>query len=396
MLENKDIQLFNNNIAVKLLNEDYNFIGAFFPDVTYFSGINFKKTADFRAAIFFRQANFIKATFDDEAKFNGSIFMEGVDFNRATFSGIANFTNVTFNNNWYFVAANFRELSYFDNAKFQGEGNFSLSSFSLKAYFSYIEIYGKVIFQAINLPDKNGFRNPFEADFTFLTIKANGLIVFQDLSLSKVEFFGTDMRYMELHNVEWYNLFERKAVFDEVLVNKRENNLLKQIIRSILNKPTGPTKEQYSRIEVLYRYLKLNYEKEGDLKQAGDFHYGEMEMHRKAKFWRRRFPLSWYNMFWALSGYGERPSWALGWLVVFLVGMAGLVFGLGLEVANPPHLADFRDSFIFLLQKVTLQRPNWAEPMGFWGSLVIGLSFLLIPSQTALFLLALRNRLGRK
>ena len=37
----------------------------------------------------------------------------------------------------------------------------------------------------------------------------------------------------------------------------------------------------------LYRYLKLNYEKEGDLKQAGDFHYGEMEMHRKSNFWRR-------------------------------------------------------------------------------------------------------------
>ncbi len=133
----------------------------------------------------------------------------------------------------------------------------------------------------------------------------------------------------------------------------------------------------------------------GDLKQAGDFHYGEMEMHRRASRWRW-FPLFWYNLYRVLNGYGERPSWALGWLVFFLIGMAGLVWGLRLEVGNPPHLADFRDSFIYLLQKATLQRPTWAEPLGFGGKLVAGLSVLLIPGQAALFLLALRNRLGRR
>ena len=48
------------------------------------------------------------------------------------------------------------------------------------------------------------------------------------------------------------------------------------------------------------------------------------------------------------------------------------------------------------MQKVTLQRPTWAEPVGFGGKLVAGLSVLLIPGQAALFLLALRNRLGRR
>jgi hypothetical protein len=35
-------------------------------------------------------------------------------------------------------------------------------------------------------------------------------------------------------------------------------------------------------------------------------------------------------------------------------------------------------------------------PLGFGGKLLAGLSVLLIPGQAALFLLALRNRLGRR
>jgi Na+-transporting NADH:ubiquinone oxidoreductase subunit NqrB len=101
-------------------------------------------------------------------------------------------------------------------------------------------------------------------------------------------------------------------------------------------------------------------------------------------------------MYWALSGYGERPSWALAWLAVFLVGMAGLVRYLGLHVFNPSHIANFGDCFLFILQKATLQHPIWAEPIGFLGKLVAGLSVLFIPGQAALFLLALRNRLGRR
>lgn len=59
-------------------------------------------------------------------------------------------------------------------------------------------------------------------------------------------------------------------------------------------KPTKPAQEEYALVEELYRYLKLNYEDEGDLKSSGDFHYGEMEMHRRGSPWRQWLP-SWYN-----------------------------------------------------------------------------------------------------
>jgi hypothetical protein len=380
-MANKDIKPFIENIKLKLLNEDYNFAGIFFPCEIHFSGITFKKPVDFRQATFSGHSNFIKTKFNDEAKFDGATFLDIVDFNRAIFSRIASFSSVTFKNEAYFVG---------------NVLNFALSVFYSYASFSNIEIYSRVLFQAINLPKKDGRRDDFRSDFGFMKIHNNGIIIFQDLSLAKVEFFGTDMRLIKLYNVEWHNFYGRKALFDEVLLHKREINLFKRIIAIIMNKSIGFSNEQYSRIEVLYRYLKLNYLTEGDLKQAGDFHYGEMEMHRKANFWRRRVPISWYNLYWALSGYGERPSWALAWLAGFLIGMAALVWSIGLRVINTAHIANFADSFIYLLQKATLQRPTWAEPMGFWGKLVAGFSVLLIPGQAALFLLALRNRLGRR
>ncbi len=133
----------------------------------------------------------------------------------------------------------------------------------------------------------------------------------------------------------------------------------------------------------------------GDYKKMGDFHYGEMEMHRRANKWRW-FPFYWYNLYWALSGYGERPSRAFIWLAAFLAVFTGLLAWAGLEILDPKHSASFGNPFFYLLQKVTLQRPTWAEPLGFGGKLVAGLSVLLIPGQAALFLLALRNRLGRR
>ena len=86
----------------------------------------------------------------------------------------------------------------------------------------------------------------------------------------------------------------------------------------------------------------------------------------------------------------------MAWLIFFLAVLTGLLAWAGLEILDPKHSASFGNPFFYLLQKVTLQRPTWAEPLGFGGKLVAGLSVLLIPGQAALFLLALRNRLGRR
>lgn len=152
---------------------------------------------------------------------------------------------------------------------------------------------------------------------------------------------------------------------------------------------------EYAKVELLYRYLRINYEKEGDLKRAGDFHYGEMEMHRRANPGKL-----WYQFYWALSGYGERPVRALIWLLSIIPGLALLVWSLGIdkldELQNIIAPAGFLDTLMYIFEKASLQRPTWLKPQGFWSTLFANLSVLLIPGQVALFFLALRNRLGRR
>ena len=217
----KDKQLFNDIIVKKLLFRDYDFTGVFFTDVTNFVGINFESSVDFRKAVFSGPTNFIKAKFNGDARFDGSIFLDNTDFNRAEFSGITNFSGATFKKEIYFVANNFEDKVYFYNAKFYNEGSLSLCAFYSNLYFSYVDIYGNITFQADNLPDRNGTRNEFRSDFTFMNIVPGGKIIFQDLSLATSEFYGTDMRCIEFRNVDWYNSFGRKIVYDEILVNRK-------------------------------------------------------------------------------------------------------------------------------------------------------------------------------
>ena len=135
--------------------------------------------------------------------------------------------------------------------------------------------------------------------------------------------------------------------------------------------------------------------KRGDYKKAGDFHYGEMEMHRRASKWRW-FPFYWYNLYRVLSGYGERPSWALGWLAGFLLALPLLVWGFGLDSVTGGTSPGFLETFTYIFEKATFQRPPLLSNLNLLGRFISNLSLLIIPGQAALFLLALRNRLGRR
>jgi hypothetical protein len=149
-------------------------------------------------------------------------------------------------------------------------------------------------------------------------------------------------------------------------------------------------------VERLYRQLKANYEEERDFKRVGDFHYGEMEMHRRGSPWRQWLPFSWLNLYRVLSGYGERPLRAFIWLLLLIPAWAGLVWGLGVSQAGSQNPINYWDTLLFIFEKVTLQRPPLLEGITWLGRVMGNLSVLLLPGQAALFILALRNRLGRR
>jgi uncharacterized protein YjbI with pentapeptide repeats len=392
--------------------ESYDFRGVFFPGLfdprEFFDSKEFTKPVDFAGATFTAGANFIAASFTKAVIFSGASFMGDAYFRGASFTGDANFSEATFTKEADFSRATFTEGANFSVASFTAGADFSWATFKESAYFSWAAVGGWVVFQDINPQDEAGRAPPFMGNFWKLEFQDRGVLRFQDVSLAHCTFTGTDLRRPEFQHVTWGSWRCRQIIYDEVKLREKEKGkawhrgwFRSQVLPWLAFQapyeppPETPWGDRYGQVERLYRYLKINYLTEQDYKNAGDFHYGEMEMHRRASQWRW-FPFYWYNLYRLLSGYGERPSWALGWLAVFLVGLAALVWGLGLEVGNPPTLASFGDSFIYLLQKATLQRPTWAEPVGFGGKLLAGLSVLFIPGQAALFLLALRNRLGRR
>jgi uncharacterized protein YjbI with pentapeptide repeats len=364
------------------------FSGAYFAKGASFYGAIFKEGADFSKGTFTEGAGFIAATFTAEADFSGAYFAKGANFHGATFTAEAGFYGATF-----------RGLANFSRAIFTKEANFSRASFTERSNFSGARIEGRVVFRDLNPLGEGELPPAFRGLFRDLELSPGAVLSFQDLSLARVRFTGTDLRRVEFHHVQWHPYRGRQAVYEEVLLRQEEKKkpwfrtwLLYHVPYADIPHPWG---DEYGQVERLYRYLKINYETGGDYKNAGDFHYGEMEMHRRAGKWRW-FPLYWYNLYRWLSGYGERPSWALGWLCGFLAFFTGFLAWTGMEITDPKHVPAFGDSFFYLLQKVTLQRPDWAYPVGFWGKLVAGLSVLIIPGQAALFILALRNRLGRR
>ncbi len=260
--------------------------------------------------------------------------------------------------------------------------------------FKNATIGGQVVFEG-KFPDKD-----FVADFRWLKFKDQGVMCFQDISLARGMFEGTDMRRLELHHITWHRLRGgRQALYDEVLLThrEREQNFFKMLIHFNTWRTSSGNQisDDYSMVERLYRNLVVNYENENDFKGSGDFHYGEMEMHRRASG-LRWFPLYWYNIYSLSSGYGERPLRAMLALLGLILVFSGLFLALEGKFLSSCTWSNYWQSLLYVFQQGTLQKPDWLRPCTMVGKFLSALMPVLIPGQTALFFLALRNRLGRR
>jgi hypothetical protein len=405
-------------------NEQTRFSSAAFKDRTNFSRTTFKGGADFSSGIFKERPSFSSVTFNEQVSFSRVTFAKGAGFYRALFTGKSDFSRAVFTEDSTFSKATFEGEAKFSNATFNEQANFSRTVFNERvdfseAYFAGLAFFfwvrfkgeanlsnatigGRVVFQNINPPDKAGLAPLFIGDFRRLEIQDKGLLNFQDLSLSQARFVATDLRRPEFYNVVWHSYRGRQVLYDEVFLRQRETFFFKipsnrsQLISATKAAATPPTLDEYGAVERLYRDLQINYESVNDYKSSGDFHYGEMEMHRRASKWRW-FPFYWYNIYWLSSGYGERPLRAVLTLVGLLLAFS--VFLLGLEkshVSGGWSWAGFCQSFLYVFQQGTLQKPDWLKPATNVGRLLSAIIAVLIPGQAALFLLALRNRLGRR
>jgi uncharacterized protein YjbI with pentapeptide repeats len=365
---------FTDAVRAKLELEDYDFRGVFFPgpfDLVELTGqlhYIFTKDAEFHRAIFQGKADFFGAAFQ-WANFFGATFQELGRFQEVTFKERARFTFATFQKA-YFADATFQEVADFDFATFHDSALFRDVTFHDLALFLEATFKGEAGFYRIN-PQGSVFSGVFRD----VTLDKEASLVFKDANLSRVQFIGTDLRRTEFHNVIWARRHGRNVVYDEEYVQQFS------------------VAEKYARLEELYRQLKLNYEQEGNLKKSGDFHYGEMEMHRRANPGQL-----WYQFYWALSGYGERPLRSLLVLWGFFLVFAGLFFWQEPSLPGGHTWGGLGNAILYVFQKGTLQRPdpNWLDNASSLSKLLAAIIPVLIPGQVTLFFLALRNRLGRR
>jgi uncharacterized protein YjbI with pentapeptide repeats len=422
------------------------FSKATFTEWADFSEVTFTQEADFSWATFTEWAEFSWATFTGWAEFSGATFEKVVYFRETTFTMMADFSaatftletffsEATFNQESDFSVATFKKAAYFNRATFNQESDFSAATFKQAAYFSEATftqnatfigatIAGRLIFRKMNLKKKDAPQPPpFIGYFIALEFQDQGLLHFKDLSLANVLFAGTDLRRAEFHHVTWHAYRGRQAIYDEILLRQLEKEEpwfwewfwtwischlplqyfalesgagLPQYLSKEFPPPEPPLGDRYGAIERLYRDLQINYESVNDYKTSGDFHYGEMEMYRRASKWRC-FPLYWNNLYWLCSGYGERPLRSFLTLVGLILAFSGFFLGVEKELMGGWNFTGFWKASLYVFQQGTLQKPELLlKVASSGGKFLSALMPVLIPGQAALFLLALRNRLGRR
>ena len=323
---------------------------------------------DFSEAHFLNETTFNKAEFDNEARFSGVKFEKEVDFYSTTFKGNVDFLAATFN----------------EKTLFAGGGETKV--FFVECYFPRIRL-GK------------------EATLTF-----------EDVDLSNAVFLDTNIEPFVFRNVSWHQTRSRK--------------------RALLNEfppiKGNESESEYESIAENYRQLVLNYEKKRAYEAAEDFHIGEMEMRRKKKGVESKSILSkrireWfnaYNLYRLLSNYGTSYWQAFGVLIFFVLIFSWFFLYSGIQTSetrssgtngaqvdtieydvfqNEDHsfvsLSQWFPDYLLAIQLtmsiITFQRERFYEPIGALGRFLLFAAVIVLASQAALVLLAIRRRFKR-
>jgi uncharacterized protein YjbI with pentapeptide repeats len=377
-------------------------------------GINFQRTefsgkVSFGAEQFRGRMNFGGAKFRGETRFENTQFTWGVNFGSTQFRGGAIFRAARFKGRVSFGSAKFEGETRFENTQFNKEVNFGGAQFSGEASFGGTEFSGEVSFHAAEFSGKTMFfasRFNEAAYFTGLTIRKRP--VFSDMTLDDICFADTDVRKADFINCTWREKRGRRIVHDEIKLSSIPTDLKTKL--RLQRVAPGNTANAIQKIETLYRRLKDKCRKDHSEREASMWHYSEKEMQRKRSGFRSPFEFLMLHLYWFSSGYGERPVRALAVLLgLIAAACAGLsYFDLGFT-GSPGGFHKFTsvgldgdfswDYFgavvVNVFKYLTFQRDAFLMPRTMEGEYVKLAAQLLIPAQTALFILALRNRFRR-
>jgi len=402
-----NIEEFNDLIFTRIL-EARNSKGICNLSGTIFSKpINFKQFCDnydlpainlslatFNDSVSFKNVNFI-----GDAIFSGTVFEDNAYFEGTIFNGIIDFRNSYFDKKADFKLARFIGNAYFEATYFNGTADFSSKRTSWEIRFIRKKYPRTLLYEKRYLhktfTKKAVFKlTTFTKETNFLECSSNDIIRFEEVDLARVSFIGSNLFEFDFLRCTWQKKFGRNILYDEI------------------NAPNINKNKHFEKVEDLYRQLKRKYKDEHNEPEVSNWHYGEKEMFRKKILRRRLNPISFSNLYWAFSGYGECPVRAgiiLLLLIIFImIGMNyfGLVpFAEGNPVYEVAKIKGFSGSidwkklwllFYNTIQHILFFKAPFLTPETLIGDIFLTVSTrIMIPIQAALFAFALRNKFRR-
>jgi uncharacterized protein YjbI with pentapeptide repeats len=385
----KDLAAFDEAIMEKRQNKDFDFGGVYFPENVSFSGAAFKGGASFSDATFEGLAYFSNATFEGLAYFLSAAFEAEAIFGETTFKEGASFQGNTFRMEAIFQTT-FEGEANFYGATFEGRAVFFLATFEGSANFSRATFNGEAIFEESTFKEEGKFWSLQTTSRTVLSLRAAEIerperISFHSTSLRPSAFVDVNAQEFDFTDVEWF------------MWPKGDELKLEDEIKAVeaQSSPPYPRPTAMRKLQRACRRLMNNAEENRDYPTANKFHYWSMELLRKES-WRRLGLIG--TLYWALSGYGERPRRAF----LVLVGMWALFAFLYAKVAGAiEHVGQAAlyslatmvrlNNVPAMSEVTTLLQPS--EP-GLFQVLVTA-EGILGPLQIALLALAVRRQVMR-
>lgn len=409
------------------------FNGANFEKDVYFNGAKFfNKFFTFSGSVFKEKAYFGSVKFDKpNEKINTLIEKEqkpAIDFSHTTFEDFCEFSNCEFlidalfnsskfKKGFSIYKTNFHQEANFNNAEFSIETKIWASCFSQKSHFDSAKLSGEISF----IGDKNRcFKK--SVDFQRLKLSKDTILIFDKANLSRASFLYTNLENLTFWDVDWFKgqqkrffMPNRPQLWDEERLDSSD--------------------ELYERVADNYRQLVNNYEKKRDFKTAEYFHIGEMEIRRKKhkhnssigiknKWWRWfRGGFNTTGFYWLSSRYGTSYTQGIFILLILTLLIIPIIFLLtgfqtSKEINSEFHrVIDFTllpnstnefasiaqiwngylDAISYTFSIITFQKDRFYTPLdnSWWSQMALYLAMVLLTTQAALTLLAVRRQFKR-